>query len=1105
MIKRLAAACIWTISVIYAFSQETTSEIVGVVLDGKTPLSGATISALNVPTGVSYSTSTRKDGRYNIPNLRIGGPYIITVSSIGYKSQTQDSIYLILGQEFKADFGLIRETKELTEVTVSSATRQGKVFNSSHTGSQEIVSRSQLERLPTVNRSLQDAMRLAPSANTTSVGVSFGGQSNQYNNITVDGANFNNSFGLSGTLGGQTNSQPISLDAIEQVQVNISPYDVRQGGFSGAAVNSVTKSGTNKLSASVYTYTKGPGTQGYNVQNLTVPRQDFSYNLRGLYVGGPIIPNKLFFFVSGESERRTDPGTSFIASDASHQPNGVTVSNANADTLNALSAFLQKTYNYNPGAFQNYSYKTQSDKITAKIDFVINRNNTLTIKYNYLASSRQIQASNSGSVNSSYGRTPGQYAMPFFGSGYTIHNDFNIVIAELNTRLTNKASNKLQVGYTALRDYRSALTSSAFPLVDILDGNGNPYTSFGYEQFTYGNKLNTDVFQINDIFTFYKGSHEITVGTQNSFKKYENGFSPAYQGVYRFSSLDQFYAAAADQTVKAIRYDLSYTLPPNGPFPLVGPKDQEYGFFVQDKWRIVQNFVLIYGLRVDIPVFQNTFLYNPVVDTLSQFYNGIHVNTGQGPHTNPLWGPRIGFNWDVKGDQTTQVRGGAGLFSGPPPFVWISNQASNSGVALFGSVSNGQGYSFSPDVNPNPNWPPGAAAGLSKSYSINVTNPAFVFPQALKASLAVDQKLPWGLILTVEGMYTKDVNSAFFQNINLPSSGITMTGADNRIRYTTSQIYPIGGAAAATINNPNIGNAIYMTNVNSGYAFTGTIQIQKNARNFYLNLAYTYSNTKDVMIGGSTAATMWGSKPISGDPNFPQLGYSNAYLPHRIIFSGSYRVAYGKNFATSVGVIYEASPSGVGSYVYTGDLNGDGQTSNDLIYIPTQADFDNGKYKLENSGGTDTRTPQDVWNQLDAYIRQDKYLNAHRGQYAERNALVYPWFKRMDLNVTQDFFITSNKGRDRHTLRLSVDIVNVGNLLNKNWGTYQIPSAGTGNGVLNVGIIKFDKMDIDKTTPIYSFPYHIVSSQTPYTNSFKPDVSILSRWQMQIGIRYIFN
>ncbi|MFI5155540.1 MAG: carboxypeptidase regulatory-like domain-containing protein [Chitinophagales bacterium] len=1105
MLKRLLTLviCVWP--VIFAAAQETTSQIVGKITDGKTPLAGATVSALHTPTGVTYQTSTRKDGRYNLPNLRIGGPYVITVTNVGFKKQIQDSIILLLGQDFTADFVMEPESTQLTEITVTSSSRQGKVFNTSHTGSQEIINRSQLERLPTVNRSLQDAMKLTPSANATSVGVAFAGQSNQYNNITVDGANFNNSFGLSGTLGGQTNSQPISLDAIEQVQVNISPYDVRQGGFSGAGVNSVTKSGTNTIHASVYTYIKGPGTQGYKVENNVVPKQSFSYNLRGLTIGGPIIKNKLFFFLSAEQERRTDPGTSFIASDATHAPNGVTVSNANADTLNALAAFLKQQYNYNPGSFQGYSYNTQSDKITFKIDWNINRSNTLTIKYNYLKSSRDVQASNSGSVNSSYGRTPGQYAMPFYGSGYTIFNNFNIVIAELNTRLSNKASNKLQVGYTALRDYRNALTSSPFPLVDILDGAGNPYTSFGFEQFTYGNKLNTDVFQFNDIFTFYKGSHEITVGTQNSFKKYENGFSPSYQGVYRFNSLAQFYAAAADTSAHAARYDLSYTLPPNSTFPLVGPKDQEYGFFIQDKWKVKSNLTLVYGLRVDIPVFQNTFLYNPVVDTLSQFYKGIHVNTGQGPHTNPLFGPRFGFNWDIKGDQQTQVRGGAGLFAGPPPFVWISNQASNSGVALFGSVSNGAGYYFSPDVNPNPHWPNATNQGLSKSYSINVTNPSYKFPQAFKSSLAIDQKLPAGFIVTLEGTYAKDVNASFFQNINLPATGITMTGADNRTRYTSSQIYPVGGAGAASVTNPNIGNAIYMTNVNSGYAYTATIQVQKNFRDVYVNVAYTYSKSEDVMVGGSTAATMWGSKPVVGDPNAPELGFSNAYLPHRIIASAYYKIAYGKNFATTIGAIYEASPSGVGSYVYTGDLNGDGQTSNDLIYIPTQADFDNGKYKLESSGGTDPRTPQDVWNQLNAFINQDKYLSKHRGQYAGRNALIYPWFKRMDLNVTQDFYFNTNHGRDRHTLRLSADIVNLGNLLNKNWGVYKIPSAGTGNGVLNVGIIKFDKMDVDKTTPIYSFPYQVAASQTPYTTSFKDDISILSRWQMQIGIRYMFN
>ncbi|HEX3768466.1 MAG TPA: TonB-dependent receptor, partial [Puia sp.] len=459
------------------------------------------------------------------------------------------------------------------------------------------------------------------------------------------------------------------------------------------------------------------------------------------------------------------------------------------------------------------------------------------------------------------------------------------------------------------------------------------------------------------------------------------------------------------------------------------------------------------------------------------------------------------------------IRGGVGLFAGPPPFVWISNQASNSGVALFGSISNSTNTSFSPEVNPNPNWPANASKTLSKSYSLNVTDPSFKFPQALKSSLAIDQKVLTNWIVTLEFTYAKDVNAAFFQNVNLPSTGTPLVGADNRIRYASSQIYPVGGAAAATVSNPNIGNAIYMTNVNGGYAYTATLQVQRQFRNLYVNVSYTYMQAKDVMIGGSTAATMWGSKPISGDPNAPQLGYSNSYMPQHVIASASYKFIYGKYFATSVGLIYEAAPSGVGSYVYNGDLNNDAQTSNDLLYIPTVADYQSGKYVTAGGGGLDTRTPDQVWYQINAFIQQDKYLNSRRGKYAERNAVIFPWYNRVDANVSQDFYIKA--GKNTHTLRFSVDIVNVGNLINKDWGIYQLPAAGTGSSVLlsgvpnviNVGLISV-KVGANGV-PVYGFPYQIAPTATsagvPYTHSWKDDTSLASRWQMQFGIRYLFN
>ena len=974
-----------------SIAQETTSEIVGSVNENQSPVAGATITALHIPTGTKYATTSRKDGRFNLPNLKVGGPYTITVNFIGYKEEKQENVFLLLGQEYKTDFVITQESKTLNEVVVTT-TNQNKVFNNSRTGSQEIINRNQIERLPTINRSLQDFTKLTPSAN----GLSFGGRNSSYNNLTVDGANFNNAFGLSGTLGGQTFSQPISLDAIEQIQVNISPYDVRQGGFSGAGINSVTRSGTNTFKGSVYTYLKGPNTQGYRVRTVTVPQQEFSYNLRGFSIGGPIAKNKIFFFISGEQERITAPATSYIASDASHQPEASSVSLANADTLNQLKQFLIDKYGYDPGEFQGYSYKTYSDKITAKIDWNINRSNTFTIKYNYLKSYKNIPASNSGAPGSN--RQPGATSLPFSGSGYTINNNFNIFIAELNTRFSNRASNKLQIGYTALRDFRASLASGDFPLVDIMNGQGQTYTSFGYEPFTYNNLLNTDIYQLSDIFTMYKGSHEITIGTQNYYKKFKNGFAPNYEGVYRFNTLTDFYNSVNNGTANAVSYSLQYAVTKNGAFPFAEIGSTELGFFAQDKWRVKNNFTLTYGLRIDAPIFQDKFESNQYVPSLT-FRDGKHYDVGEKPGTNLQVSPRLGFNWDVTKDKKTQIRGGIGLFSGPPPFVWISNQASNNGVQ-FGSFST-TAVAFSPDINA---YRPSSGAE-NTSYNLVFTDKDFKYPQVLKASLAVDRKLPGDVIATLEATYSKDINSVYFQNVNLPSTGVAFLGSDPRIRYDSTKLYT--GKPTATVTNPNITNAILMTNSNKGYAYNITLQLQKTMRNFYFNAAYTLSKSKTLNDGGSIAASMWRDRPVSGDPNAEELGYANFYLPHRFIASASYRKEYAKYFATSIGLIFEAAPSGVGSFTYNGDANNDGTGgNNDLIYIPKDQN-DIVLVPVNTGGGTitDTRTATQIWSQLNNFINQDPYLSQHRGEVAQRNAAVLPDFKRLDLNITQDIFL----------------------------------------------------------------------------------------------------
>lgn len=1099
--SRILFVLLCLVSVVEINAQETTSEIRGVVSDAGGPVSGATIFAVHTPSGTRYATSSRKDGHYNLANLRIGGPYDLTISFVGYKTETQNNITLILGQEYNADFKLTSQTDQLEEVIVTS--RPDKTFNKNRTGSQEVINRMQIERLPTINRSLQDFTKLTPSSN----GLSFGGRNNLYNNVTVDGANFNNAFGLSSTLGGQTNSQPISLDAIEQIQVNVSPYDVRQGGFSGAGINSVTRSGTNQFKGSVYTYIRTPDIQGYKVRTNKVPKSDFDYSLRGFSVGGPIIPNRLFLFVSGEQERISQPATTLLANKPGQTAVPGITSQAIADTLNALKDFLMSKFSYDPGVYENYSYRTNSDKLTVRLDLNINKSNTLTLKYNYFKSLRDVAASNSGAIGS---RQPSNTGLPFSGTGYSINNNFNIFIGELNTRISSKMNNKFQIGYSALRDFRSTLASGDFPLVDILNGQGQTYTSFGYEPFTYNNLLSTDILQVSDNYTYYAGKHELNAGIQYYKKDFKNGFAPNYEGLYIFNTLTDFYNSANNNAANSRTYLLQYSLTKDGSFPFALIGASEIGFFIQDKWRLKDNFTLTYGLRVDVPFFDNKFDSNPNVPGLT-FRDGQHYDVGQKPGTNALVSPRLGFNWDVFNNQQTQVRGGVGSFSGPPPFVWISNQASNNGVQ-FGSFSKSN-VAFNPDIDANRP----ASGAVNTAYNLVLTDEDFKYPQVLKASIAVDQKLPAGIVATVEYSYSKDINAVNFENVNLPTNGTALAGPDNRIRYASQKIY--SGAGGETVTNPNITNAILMKNYTEGYGHVITAQLQKTTRNLYTSIAYTYSDVMTLNDGGSIAASMWRDRPVKGDPNAPELGRPNFYQPHRVIAQASYRFEYGKNYATSIGLVFEAAPSptstvipltGAGSYTYSGDLNNDGTGgNNDLIYIPrNQSEI---VLVPVNTGGgtiTDTRTPAQIWNQLNNFINQDSYLNKNRGKYAERNAVILPYFKKLDLNVTQDFYVKA--GKNKHTLRVSFDIINLGNLLNKNWGltkTFTTPFNTSQNAA---SFLKYEGLvttlgDPNVGKPRYSFPYQDAANEIPFTNSFTESTSIYSRWQGQIGIRYIFN
>ncbi|NDK55137.1 TonB-dependent receptor [Pontibacter fetidus] len=1081
----LMLALVLTVQLSWA-QGSTTSAMNGRITDESgMALPGATVVAVHTPTNTQYVASTNADGRYNFQNMRVGGPYTIKTSYVGYQEQRLGNIQLKLGQNLSLDLKLKSSDVSLSEVEVVS--QRNSVINADRTGAATNVAREQIEKLPTLSRSIQDFTRLTPQAN----GNSFAGRNSGYNNTTIDGALFNNSFGLQSNVGSQTSAQPISLDAIEQIQVNLAPYDVRQGGFTGAGINAITRSGTNDFSGSVYWFGRDERLVGRNVGDTEMPKQAFTLSQRGARIGGPILKDKVFFFANYEQERVSSPGSSFIAS----RPGltGSNVSAADAAQLEELSKFLKDKFNYDAGPFENYNMDTWNNKINTKIDWNINKNHTFSFKYNYLKSWKDIPASNSGAPSNN--RQPSATGLPFKSSAYVINNNLNSFIAELNSRFGDKFANNFIAGFTAFRDFRES-RGGIFPLVDIENGNGATLTSFGYEPFSANNILNSDVYQLSNNFSIFAGKHIITLGTSNEAYKFTNGFAPNYFGRYRYKTLQDFYDDVNTGTSKASEYQLQYSAQPGG-FPFAVIKAMQVGLYAQDEWSATNNLKLTFGLRADMPIFNTDLLRNEQVEGLT-FRDGEKIDVSKMPDTKVLWSPRFGFNWDVKGDQTTQVRGGTGIFTGRVPFVWISNQASNNGV-LFGSFTekNPTNRPFTSDVTA---YIPADAAAASR-YNLAVTAEDFKFPQVFRSNFAVDHQLPFGVVGTLEGIYTRDVNAVYHQNVNLPNSTREANGADNRpIFYKTDAttgdiVFDAKGNPIAVnkiySSNPDITDAIVMENTNKGYSYTLTGQLQKSfANGFYGSIAYTYTDARSVNDGGSIAQSIWRDRQISGDPNANVLGYSNYLTRHRAIMALSYRKEYLGKLGTSISTFFEIASGSPFSYTYSGDINGDGQTSNDLIYIPRDAS----EINLVPSDATDTRDAGTMWSQLDAYISQDEYLNSRRGQYAERNGATTPYTTRMDVRLLQDIF--ANVGGKKNTLQLSFDIFNFGNMLNKDWGIVQSVNRAT--------LLNYMGYEANGT-PKVTFPYLNSAKATPLSESFRDNTSEISRWRAQIGIRYIFN
>ncbi len=1106
-------------------AQVTTSSIGGRILDEKgAPLAGATVKAVHTPTGTAYYTSALTNGRFNIGGMRVGGPYELEISFVGYTTEKTNNISLTLGEEAIFNYTLKESAQQLGEIVVTGS--NNPVFSSNRTGAQEVITSDMMAKLPSTNRSLTDYTKLAPMSNTTNNGNYYGGVSYRFNNVTVDGASFNNSFGLTGSLGA-SGIEPISIESIEQIQVMLSPDDVRSGGFTGGGVNSVTKSGSNEWSASLYGYMKSPQLEGIRQKDEKVERPEYNNKQYGVTVSGPIIKNKLFFFVNGELERQDTP-INYRAKKAGEEAAG-NISNVDYDKLADLKQFLSDEFSYNPGSFELSNVPVKGDRLTARLDWNINSKNSLNVKYFYLNSFNTVPPSSSGVYVANTTRSAGDKTIPFASAYYRDNKTFNIVMADLNTTINDRMYNTLKVGYSRIRDFREC-EGGQFPQVDILDGDPGStsvtanVTTFGMEANSYNNQVNTDIYQIQDNFTMNLGNHQVTLGTQSDYRTFLNGYSQNYPGAWFFASVDDFkYNALAMKdhiagggnfynfkiadypvanypgidpaaTGKPLRFRQAYAVGDGFPFAKV--EVAMLGFYLQDKWAVMPNLHLTAGIRMDMPIFLTDLPRNEPLEAIA-FANGEKVDVSKYPSARIQWSPRVGFNWDVFDNRRLQIRGGAGLFSGTPPYVWISNQAGNNGLLFVSKVESdftNAGYTPGFTGKIDDGKPTGAT--LPKA-DIAITDPDLKYPTLLKTSLAADWDVWDGWILSGEFLYSKNINDIYHNNIALEQ----VKRDNGQLVYVRDGNGPSQRPMFKTINNPLAYTVVKLSNTSKGYSAYTTFKLQKSfnygaLKGLFVNASYTFGAAKGVTDGSSSVATSaWKYRPAL-NPNADEIGYSLGSFDNRWLVTASYRKEYAKHFATSIGIVYDRYMPFRYSYCYYGDINGDGQNANDLVYIPRAKD----EINLAYAAGATAEEKQQAWDDLNAFIEQDPYLSKHRGEYAERNGAKAPIVNRIDLNFTQDFYVNCRSGK-RHTIRLTADIRNFGNLLNKDWGVQQ--TTVLGNQQYQFLEMVAAPTAANNYTPSFKFATKNKAGDK-LTETYKDYINIASRWSMMIGVKYFF-
>lgn len=1046
-----------------SFAQGVTKgSMTGIVTNDKgEPLPGANVMAVHEPSGTQYGASARTNGQFDIPNMKIGGPYTVTVSYLGYKKESRGDIFLSLNQELRINFALVEEAIVGKEVVITA--EQDKVMNSGRTGAATYIDVTQVNELPTVKRSTRDLARLDPRSDGN---FSFGGKNWLYNNISLDGSYFNNSFGLDDPApGGQTNAEPIPFDAVEQIQISIAPFDVREGGFTGANINTVTKSGTNHLTASLYSFFRNETFIGNKVRGKQViANPDLSFNQSGVSVSGPIIENTLFFFLNAEQERREDPGSNFVANRSGAVEFGE--SRVSAATMDLISARMKTVYNYDTGPYEGYIHQTKNDKLLAKLDWNINDKNDLSFRVSFLDASREQGPHPFVLSFNSTGRGPNESSLPFKNSGYRINNELQSYALELNSR-SETFANRFFASYNRFRDFREPF-SEDFPTLEI--GEGVTYTTVGHEPFSIHNILDSDVWQFTNNFSYFTGNHVLTVGANyetfsffNSFNIFRHGLFGLPFAATTFSSLSDFFTRTTLGDPNFIDLRAMIT-PKTSPYKGEDIKVGQFSVYAQDEYLVSDRFNLTYGLRVDFPIYFTKPAANPYstgLVALDENDKSEKVDQSKLPGSDPLFSPRVGFNYDLTGDRSSQLRGGTGIFTGRLPFVWIGNVISNPGA--------------NPNVLPH-----------LRSFDVNAADPDLKWPQVWNTNLAIDHRLPWDVLGTLEIIYGKDLNAFYVRNADLRTPVRTLP--DGR---------PYFGGGGFPTNpfelNPGFGDGIYVIdNTSEGSNFSLTAQLRKQFESgLYSSLSYTYLQAKSQLKSTEIASVLYAENPVKGDPNKPELSYSEFGIRHRFTGVATYRFRWSDNLATSIGVFSEIGEgnrfAGAGgnrySFVYSGDVNGDGQGGNDLIYIPKNQ-ADSRLVAFAGPGGS----VAEQWAALNAFIEQDDYLNSNRGQIADRFGGVNPWFMNVDLKILQD--ISFLMGTQKHTFQISIDVLNFTNLINSSWG---VRKSATSAATSPLQLVGFD----GAFAPQFNF-------KGP-AKTFASDPGLNSRWQAQFGIRYVFN